>query len=256
MILLADDVWEIRNTQEKGRGLFAKKDIEAGTVIGDYIGKVLKTAEDDTLEKDNNLYLMYYHDRASLYPLDTDAPGVHLINHSCAPNSWMYTYKGHTLFFTLRHIFKGEELTASYLLSPYDEFCNPCNHACKCGLATCTNTMHLSKERYEKWSKFSELEAKKTKKKRVRYGHELAKLSSYPDEIPDNPIYALFGSFDKPPKILNDTKLPSNEVLRRLIRQTGLTLEFPNLKKKVLGVQGDYPPFVIPSVAEESSHQS
>jgi hypothetical protein len=236
VFLLTDDYWEIKNTPKKGRGIFARKNIRAGAVIGDYIGKVIRTAEEETYEGDRGLYLMYYHDRASLYPTDINAAGVHLLNNSCTPNCWMYTYKGHTLFFAIRQIFDGEELTIPYLLSPLDEFCDPCKHDCHCDGVICTGTMHLSKERYDKWEAFTDAQAKETKRARVRYGHELAKLSEYPDTLPEHPIYDLFGSAHKPPKILQDKKLPTNAKLRTLIRDTGLTLHFPHLKKRVVGV--------------------
>jgi uncharacterized protein len=161
MILLPDGSWEIKTTEKKGRGIFAAKDITPGTVIGDYIGRVIKTAEEDTSQKDG-LYLMYYHDYASLYPTDIHASGIHLINHSCAPNCWIFTYKGHTLFFTLRKIFAGEELTASYLLSP-DAFCDPCGHTCRCGSAFCTRTMHLPEKQFKKWNAFAEEQGKENK---------------------------------------------------------------------------------------------
>src|SRR5882672_6267951 len=176
MILLSQDAWEIKMTQKKGRGIFIKNPIAAGTVVGDYIGRVIRTAEEDTHEKENGLYLTYYHVYASLYPLDVKAPGIHLVNHSCAPNCWMYIYKGHTLFFALRHIFAGEELTVSYLLSPED-LCNPCTHRCHCKSIICYTTMHLSKDSYTKWHAFETKQAKQTKRARIRYGKVLPKLA-------------------------------------------------------------------------------
>lgn len=236
MILLANDSWEIKNSKIKGRGVFAAADIAPGTVIGDYLGKVINTAMDDTTEKDD-LYLMYYHDYASIVPADPKASGIHLLNHSCTPNSWVYTYKGHTLVFSLRKIFKGEELTVSYLLSPGDEFCKSCTHICKCRSKFCKQTMHLSEERFLEWSKFNEAQAKKTKRVRVRYGKILPKLTSYPDKILDHEIYSLFGFPGKPSISLNNIKFPTAQELRKLIRETGRTLEFPKLKVRVFGVE-------------------
>jgi uncharacterized protein len=238
MILLPDDAWQIKTTPKKGRGIFVTKDLPAGTVIGDYIGKVIKTAEEDTHEKDDELYLMYYHDYASLYPVDVKAPGLHLINHSCAPNCWMYTYKGHTLFFALRHIFAGEELTVSYLLSP-DRACHPCHHICHCESIICYHTMHLSQERFDKWDAFETEQAKQTKRARIRYGKVLPTLPEYPKSIPDHPIYTLVGSATQPALILEDKKLPPTQEIRKIIRETGRILEFPALKTKVFGVDND-----------------
>ena len=237
MILLPADSWEIKITEKKGRGIFVTEDIDPGKVIGDYIGRVIKTAEEDTSQKDG-LYLMYYHDYASLYPTDIHAPGVHLINHSCAPNCWIFTYKGHTLFFTLRKIFAGEELTASYLLSP-DASCDPCEHVCRCENVICTQTMHLPEEQFKTWNSFSQEQGEQTKRARIRYGHELSHLSAYPDTIPDHPIYTLFGNLENPSLTLTDDKLPSTQKLRSLIRESGRTLSFPSLKNTVLGIQNE-----------------
>ncbi|HZE87006.1 MAG TPA: SET domain-containing protein [Methylomirabilota bacterium] len=238
MILLPKDAWEIKTTKNKGRGVFAKKDIPAGTVIGDYIGKVIKTAEENAIEDQYGLYLMYYHDRASLFPTDPKAPGIHLINHACMPNCWMYTYKGHTLYFALRHIFAGEELTVAYLLGP-DESCDPCTHVCKCDGAVCYKTMHLSEEQSEKWNKVNDEQTKKTKRKRIKFGQELPLLDKYPKEIADHPIYSMVGSLEKPSLILTNKILPPLLKLRQLIRESGQTLQFPALNIKIIGVQNE-----------------
>ena len=185
MILLSDEYWEIKNTKSKGRGVFAKKDISKGTVIGDYIGEVMRPEE--AMIDEENFYLMYYHDHAVISP-DLEKPGVHILNHSCVPNCWLYIYKGHTLAFALEKISKVEEITIPYLLSPKDSFCNPCLHICKCGNVECSGTMHLSKERYDKWREFNEKWAKKTKRERISFGKELPQLSSYPKRIPEDYI--------------------------------------------------------------------
>lgn len=190
MFLLKDDYWQIKKTKEKGSGVFTQKKIKAGTVIGDYLGKVIKTADYDLASDKAGLYLMYYSNQASIYP-DLKNPGIHLFNHSCTPNCWIYTYCGHTLFFALRNIEPGEELTISYLLSPKDETCKPCTHTCKCRSEFCTGTMHLSKDKYEKWQKFQNLEKKKTKRPKVVFGKNLPKLTFYPKIIPNNPIYSI-----------------------------------------------------------------
>ena len=185
MILLPSDYWEIRNTKKKGRGLFAKKEIPKGTIIGDYLGKVIHPR--DAVVDEENFYLMYYHDSAAIVP-EIDKPGVHLLNHSCVPNAWLFIYKGHTLAFALRQILKGEELTIPYLLSPKDEFCKPCLHVCKCGHLRCNKTMHLSKDKYDSWRKFNDKWTKITKRERIRYGKDLPLLPIYPEKISEDYI--------------------------------------------------------------------
>jgi len=190
MFLLADDWWQIKATGEKGLGVFAKKEIKAGTIIGDYLGKVIKTAQYDPDRDKKGLFLMYFTDQASIYP-NLKKPGIHLLNHSCTPNCWIYTYRGHSLFFALRKIIPEEELTILYLLSPKDKDCDPCTHQCKCESKFCTGTMHMSRDKYDKWQKFQNIQKKKTKTAKTVFGQNLPKLSSYPKKIPNNPIYTL-----------------------------------------------------------------
>ena len=187
MFLISAGSWQIKKTKEKGLGIFAKKEITAGTVIGDYLGKVLETAKYDLDDDKKGLFLMYFSDEASIYP-NLKKPGVHLLNHSCSPNCWIYIHQGHTLFFALRKIRPGEELTISYLLCPKAD-CNPCTHVCKCGSKLCTGTMHLPEDKYKKWQKFQNQEKGETKIPKVALGRNLPKLASYPSVIPDNPIY-------------------------------------------------------------------
>lgn len=188
MFLLKNGGWEIRKTKKKGWGVFSKTEIAAGVVVADYLGRVIKTAEYDLEQDKKGLYLMYYTDRASIYP-DLSRPGPHLINHSCAPNCWIYMYHGHSLFFALRKINPGEELTISYLLDPDVHACNPCPHVCMCGSKNCTGTMHLSREKYKKWQRFQNTEKKKTKVAKFVFGKNLPMLSLYPKTAPYNSIY-------------------------------------------------------------------
>ena len=238
MIFLSNEYWEVKETWNRGRGLFAKKALNPGVVIGDYIGKVLKTAEVDIEKDKQDLYLMYYHDQASIYP-DLRKVGIHLLNHSCTPNCWLYTYKGHTLAFTLRHIFPKEELTISYLLAPKDEFCKPCAHTCKCQSLMCKGTMHQSMEKYEKWRAYQEANTIRYRRQRIRYGKELKPLSSYPKMIPDNSIYDLFGYTKKEAMSFGDKTLPPTTEIRKLIRKAGRVLKFPALDTQIYGVLND-----------------
>lgn len=174
MFLIGKDYWEIKNTKHKGRGVFAKKEIAKGTIISDYLGKVIKTADYDLELDKQGLYLMYFSDQASIYP-DLTKPGPHLINHSCDPNCWMYIYKGHTLFFALRTINPEEELTISYLLSPDENN----THICKCDSKFCTGNMHLSPNKYLLWKKIKN-EFNNTRRSKIVFGENLTPLKHYP----------------------------------------------------------------------------
>lgn len=238
MLFLEEQSWEVRKTQEKGRGLFTKKALSPGRIIGDYTGIVIHPRDADLYEKGAHFYLMYYHDYAGIFP-DLSKPDLYLLNHSCTPNCWMYTYKGHTLFFTLRKIFPGEELTISYLLSPKTPFCEPCRHFCRCESTFCTGSMHLSNERFNTWQETYNEIARQTKRKRIQRGKELRLLSSYPISIPDHPVYPLFGNAQKKAQTILRTTLPKHEVLRQMIRESGKVLSFPHLNLSVLGISAD-----------------
>lgn len=238
MFLLPDNYLEVKKTPKMGRGVFALQDIPAGTIIGDYLGVIVPEKDEDKYDNQGHFYLMYYHENASIYP-DAKKPGVHTINHSCTPNIWMYSYKGHTLYFAIRHIFRGEEFTVSYLLSEQDKDCNPCNHLCLCKSIVCTGTMHMSKEKYDKWVLITDKEEARTKRERISYGSPLSRLSSYPKEISDNPFYTLFGNLKATPEVIRSAKILPKKQLREKIRQTGRTLAFPNLNLHVLGITED-----------------
>lgn len=153
MFSIDKSYYQIKKTKQKGLGVFAKKEIKAKTIIGEYTGEKIEIEKYD-LEKDKDgLYLMFLDDKYAIYP-DLTKEDIHLINHSCEPNCWILNSAGKVYFFVLRDIKKGEELTISYLLPPKDETCNPCTHNCYCDSKKCTGTMHQSNENFTKWQKF------------------------------------------------------------------------------------------------------
>lgn len=194
MFLIQPDYISIHRAGAKGRGVFAGKVIPKGTVIGDYLGKVIPIASYETADNPNELFIMSFTDEAFLYP-DIAKPGVHMFNHSCMPSCWIYIYRGHTLFFALRDIAQGEELTISYLLSPKDENCNPCTHVCRCESDYCTGTMHLTRVKYVLWQEFQNRRRKNMKMAPYVIGGYLPRLTRYPRRIPDNPVYAKMTAF-------------------------------------------------------------
>ena len=72
----------------KGRGLYATRDIKEGTKIIDYIGKLItkkQTQDSDKYDNSKPIYLFTINKR---YDLDGDFNfnTARLINHSCSPN--------------------------------------------------------------------------------------------------------------------------------------------------------------------------
>lgn len=96
--------------------------------------------------------------------------------------------------------------------------------------------MHLTAEKYNKWHKFDDETAEKTERERVKINKELEMLDSYPESIPDNPIYTLFGAKNKYSISIAGKKVPSTKEVRNIIRETGRTIAFPHLSLRIAGV--------------------
>jgi len=237
MLLLPKGSWKVKKTKLKGRGLFAAEKIEVGTVIGDYLGEII---DDKELNKRDGLYAYWRSEKESIWPIPGSI-GIHLLNHSCMPNCAVHPYKGHMLYYAIRTIFPGEELTVQYFLSPpdQDEEENFPPQVCYCGTPLCRATMYATGDFLERFydAFFSTPEKEKYLKPIVKYGEQLPKLDRYPTSLKDQPLYDLFGSLDARPLTLQETKLPKVKEMRALIRESGRQLNFKKLDLKVMGVQ-------------------
>ena len=97
------------NIDRKGRGLYASKDIKAGTKIIDYIGKIVTNKQIDESDKYDNSKPIYLFTLNKRYTLDGDFPWntAGLINHSC-DNNCEYEGKGLKIWITsVKNIKKG-----------------------------------------------------------------------------------------------------------------------------------------------------
>jgi SET domain-containing protein len=98
------------------QGVYAAKNIKAGTIIIYYKGKIITKKETDRNPKYDNDKAIYLFNLNSRYDLDGDFKNntARLINHSCNPNCEV-AGKGLKLWiFALRAIKKGEELSYDY----------------------------------------------------------------------------------------------------------------------------------------------
>ncbi|KKQ53386.1 hypothetical protein A2865_00505 [Candidatus Woesebacteria bacterium RIFCSPHIGHO2_01_FULL_39_17] len=181
MFLLKENYWEVKETKSKGRGIFAKNPISEGTLIGDYVGKLVHLKDVDFDKEKENLYLMYYSDTTGIYP-NLKKPGIYLLNHSCTPNCWIFKFNRHTLVFALKNIKKGDELTISYLFPPCKQ-CIDCTHICSCESKVCTGSMHLTEGGYKKWQDFQDKEERKEKRNIIKNENTLKLLTKYPKSI-------------------------------------------------------------------------
>jgi uncharacterized protein len=237
MFIIPESSYVIKKLPKKGRGVFAVHDIAMGTVIGSYGGTIIRSNAAN--ERKDGLYDMAGGARYDILA-DPKRKDLQLVNHSCANNCDMYPHKGHILYFALRKIFAGEELTVNYALSTPDDDM-PCGaHACHCGSRFCKGTMHDNWTNYEAWEVLLKKEfGKWYRKVPGKYGTELQPLASYPAFIKkDYPaIYPIFGSEKKSAVIYKDSKLPSINELRKRIREIGRFLILSKLRLHVYGVR-------------------
>ena len=124
------------NIDRKGHGLYATKNIKEGTIIINYVGKIITKKQTETSDKFNNAKPIYLFSLNNRYDLDGDVSWntARLINHSCS-NNCDYNGKGLKLWVTtIKDIKKGEELTCDYGFSydsDYKQF------PCKCSSINC-----------------------------------------------------------------------------------------------------------------------
>ncbi len=241
MFLIAADNYQVKKTVKKGSGVFAKKHIPAGTLIGDYVGRVVKDTEVDEIAKINQgCYAFEYFGNVSIVPQDIKAIGVHLINHSCSANCSVFEYQGHNIFFALRHIFPGEEITFDY---EFDSSVGGGDHPCFCDSPFCRGTMYARAEKIRVKSKPKLSKIKKEKK--IDYvicqaGEIIKPLLKYPKEIKDNRVYNIYANLKVSPVISKEKKLPTLKVMREIIRLTGRRLKFSELNLSILAVVDDH----------------
>jgi len=124
------------NIDKNGMGLYADKDIKKGTIIIDYVGKIITKKQTENSEKFDNTKPIYLFNLNNRYDLDGDVSWntARLINHSCS-NNCDYEGKGLKLWVVaIKNINRGEELTCDYGFaydSDYKQF------PCKCRAKNC-----------------------------------------------------------------------------------------------------------------------
>ena len=129
-------LYKIKKSNIDNRGLYAAKNIKAGTIVIHYKGKLITKKETEKNPKYDNDKAIYLFNLNSRYELDGDFANntARLINHSCSPNCEV-DGKGLKLWiYALKDIKKGEELSYDYGFG-YDE--NYKDFVCKCRAKNC-----------------------------------------------------------------------------------------------------------------------
>ena len=138
----------------KGRGLYASKDIKKGTKIINYLGKVITNKQADESDKYDNNKRIYLFSLNKKFSLDGDYSFniAGLVNHSCEANS-IYEGKGLKIWISAaKNIKKGEEITCDYGFG-FDK--NYKQFPCKCGSKNCCGFIVREESRWRINRKFS-----------------------------------------------------------------------------------------------------
>ncbi|HET7845116.1 MAG TPA: SET domain-containing protein-lysine N-methyltransferase [Xanthomonadales bacterium] len=144
----------VRNSPIHGRGVFALTDLEPGTDLVQYKGRLLTTAQADRLYENTSdtghTFLFTLNDD---YVVDANSNGnaARWINHSCNPNCVADTDEApdgkpkneKIMIRTRRRIRAGEELTYDYGIVLEEPHTTRMKRiwACRCGSRRCTGTM-------------------------------------------------------------------------------------------------------------------
>ena len=127
----------IHKSRINGRGCFATIPFKRGRKIAEYTGERISDLE--AQKRARNRRVLRICDIDGRFSLDgaRGGNGTHYINHSCQPNAYMRTLHGHVLFFALRDILPGEEITIDY-----EQTLHPNSKRCSCGATNCRGTIN------------------------------------------------------------------------------------------------------------------
>ncbi|KAM6967509.1 LOW QUALITY PROTEIN: histone-lysine N-methyltransferase 2B [Aplochiton taeniatus] len=125
-----------------GRGLFCKRNIDAGEMVIEYAGNVIRSVLTDKREKYYDSKgigcYMFRIDDFDVVDATMHGNAARFINHSCEPNCYsrVINVEGqkHIVIFALRKIYRGEELTYDYKF-PIEDASSKLN--CNCGARRC-----------------------------------------------------------------------------------------------------------------------
>lgn len=118
-----------------GRGCFAAVHFKRGKKVGELLGERISNEEAARrVAKGGKIRICELDDRWSI-DASRGGDATAFINHSCAPNCFSRVTRGHMLFFALRDIEPGEEITLDYTPSQHP------GRRCTCGATTCRGIM-------------------------------------------------------------------------------------------------------------------
>ena len=127
----------IRKSKINGKGCFATMPFKRGRKIAEYAGERISDLEAQKRARKRRILRICDIDGRFSIDGSRGGNGTHYINHCCEPNTYMRTLYGHVLFFALRDIRPGEEITIDY-----EQTLHPDSKRCFCGAKNCRGTIN------------------------------------------------------------------------------------------------------------------
>ena len=124
-----------RKSGINGKGCFAAAPFQRGRKVGELLGERISNREAARrVAKGGKVRICELDERWSI-DASRGGDATAFINHSCAPNCYSRVTRGHMLFFALRDIAPGEEITLDYTPSQHP------GRRCTCGAPSCRGVM-------------------------------------------------------------------------------------------------------------------
>jgi SET domain-containing protein len=129
---------EVRASKIDGRGCFATQRFKKRHKIVELVGERVSRVE--AARRMRGRRRLHICGINSYWGIDSSrgGNGSQFINHSCRPNSYLRITHEHIIFFALRDIEAGEEITLDYINSYH-----PDDYRCRCGAKGCRGTINL-----------------------------------------------------------------------------------------------------------------
>ena len=122
----------VRRSRIDGFGVFAAEAIDADAQLGELTGESVSVAEGRRrVQGRQRIMLVELSASRAIDATRSDDP-MRFTNHSCRPNARIAVEDGAVLFFALRDISLGEEITVAYGATHHEG-----RLACRCGQSSC-----------------------------------------------------------------------------------------------------------------------
>jgi SET domain-containing protein len=138
----------IRKSHINGKGCFATIPFKRGRKIAEYAGERINDLEAQKRARKRRILRICDIDGRFSIDGSRGGNGTHYINHCCEPNAYMRTLHGHVLFFALRDIRAGDEITIDY-----EQTLHPDSKRCFCGAKSCRGTINRTWENQSRGGK-------------------------------------------------------------------------------------------------------